>query len=249
MSQYRKNQWKEFRKSIIELDGYKCRQCGRREPDVILQVHHLKYIHGRKPWEYAFEECKTLCSGCHAQEHGIKKPQFGWEYVGQDDLGDLIGTCENCKTAIRHVFYIQHPNWPTLEVGTYCCDKLTDSKIASNLMDSLRSYEDRKERFINSKRWKLLEGIFKIKQSAIPIEIEQRHNLFFIKVVELPGRFSYNSLVDAKERVFEIFDSGEIFEVLKSRNITIPEVKKKKVKNLLLHDEIKLPSNHPALIC
>lgn len=32
-----------------------------------------------------------------------------------------------------------------LEVGTLCCDNLTDSREASNLMESVRRFESRKK--------------------------------------------------------------------------------------------------------
>ena len=74
---YQGDAWKSFRKDIIESDGFRCSQCGRNSFDVVLQVHHKKYIKGRKLWEYAGEDCITLCRGCHAMEHGIIMPNFG----------------------------------------------------------------------------------------------------------------------------------------------------------------------------
>ena len=53
MKLYRTKFWKEFRDSILELDGNKCSMCGKSGKDVVLQVHHTKYISGLKPWEYA----------------------------------------------------------------------------------------------------------------------------------------------------------------------------------------------------
>jgi 5-methylcytosine-specific restriction endonuclease McrA len=76
MSLYNDSKWKIFRDSVIELDGYKCSYCGRGSNETILQVHHKKYISGCKPWEYATEDCETVCKGCHASIHGIIQPQF-----------------------------------------------------------------------------------------------------------------------------------------------------------------------------
>lgn len=104
-------QWTEFRRSVIELDGGKCTMCGRLEDEVTLQVHHKRYITGRKPWEYGTKDCVTLCKGCHATEHGIIMPQHGWEYGGEEDLGDLSGICEKCGTSIRYVFIVYHEKW------------------------------------------------------------------------------------------------------------------------------------------
>ena len=91
--QYRKPSWKERCRQIIELDGGTCQVCGRKEPDVVLQVHHKKYIQGKKPWEYNQQDLITLCKGCHAREHNILSdaiPQSGWKYEGVDDLASYI---------------------------------------------------------------------------------------------------------------------------------------------------------------
>jgi len=102
--------WKEFRQSIIESDGHKCSICGANGDGVVLQVHHKKYISGRLPWDYASKDCMTLCRSCHASEHGIIRPKFNWQYLGDEDLGDLIGNCERCGTDIRYAFYVYHEN-------------------------------------------------------------------------------------------------------------------------------------------
>lgn len=231
MSLYKKSQWKEFRRNIIESDGNKCTTCGRSETEVTLQVHHKKYISGRKPWEYGSQDCITLCKGCHAAEHGIIMPKFGWEYIGDDDLGDLSGTCENCGASIRYVFLINHENWGTLEVGTYCCDNLTDTNIASNLMESLKSYEDRKERFLKSKRWKVEDNTLKIRQNLFDIEIRQFEKCCNLKIHNLQSNKAYESLNDAKCSAFEVIESGKLIEYLKEKNISFEESKTKKGKN------------------
>ncbi|OIN56385.1 HNH endonuclease [Arsenicibacter rosenii] len=219
MSLYRKNQWKEFRDEIIELDGNKCTKCGRHKNEVILQVHHKKYIKGRKPWEYPTEDCQTLCKGCHAAEHGLIKPQFGWEYIGDEDLEDLIGTCENCGSSVRYIFVIYHEKWGTIEVGTYCCDKLTDSTFASNLIESQTSFKGRKERFISSKRWKIRNGCFTIKQSHFEIEIREYCTFFYLKIHDLESTTPYESLNDAKSKAFDVIENGELIKFLQSKKI------------------------------
>lgn len=85
---YRNEEWLKFRKEVIELDGNRCAICGRSElEDIVLQVHHKNYVSGKLPWEYSYKDCETLCKGCHAREHGLICPNFGWEFVGEDDLG------------------------------------------------------------------------------------------------------------------------------------------------------------------
>lgn len=220
-SQYKNSLWIKFRESVIELDGFKCSECGRTRDEVTLQVHHLKYIIDRKPWEYATHECVTLCKSCHASEHGIIMPKFGWQHIGSEDLGDLIGTCDNCRSSLRYFFYIFHENWGTIGVGTHCCDILTDSKIASNLVESQRRYEERKKRFLISKRWKELYGVFKIKQGLFDIEIRENDSIYYIKINQLESKKRYKSIEDAKSKVFDIIESGELINYLKKHNIPI----------------------------
>ena len=51
---YQGEAWKSFRKDIIESDGFICSQCGRNSFDVILQVHHKKYIAAILPGPWRF---------------------------------------------------------------------------------------------------------------------------------------------------------------------------------------------------
>lgn len=58
MSSYKDSEWKTFRESVLQLDGYKCRQCGRGKDEVILQVHHKEYKPGLR-----FSTCSGACRG------------------------------------------------------------------------------------------------------------------------------------------------------------------------------------------
>jgi len=134
MKHYADRMWKLFRREVIEMDGGRCSQCGREQgQDTILQVHHRRYISGKMPWEYECNDCYTLCKGCHAMFHGKIRPSFGWECLGEHDLGDLTGNCEYCGTALRFEYFVQHPNWEPMTVGANCCDNLSNSCIAEIL--------------------------------------------------------------------------------------------------------------------
>jgi hypothetical protein len=232
MSSYKQIEWKIFRQSVIELDGYKCRQCGRGQSEVTLQVHHKEYKSGLKAWEYPTANCLTLCKGCHAQIHGIIQPTFGWEYIGDEDLGDLIGTCENrgCGSEIRYSFTVFHPNWGTLEVGTVCCDNLTDSEIASNLKESKLKFEGRRHRFLHSKRWTEKDGNHKLKQGLFEIEIFEIDNKFSLKINDKKSTIRHNSLTEAKSKVFEIIEDGQLMKFFKEKNYNFDNEKKQKKK-------------------
>lgn len=63
-----KKEWKEFRLVVLKTRGEKCEMCGARK---YLQIHHPKYIAGRKPWEYSVNEVAVLCGRCHRLVHNL----------------------------------------------------------------------------------------------------------------------------------------------------------------------------------
>ncbi|WP_444905433.1 HNH endonuclease [Microbulbifer sp. SSSA008] len=217
MNQYRKSEWRSFRDEIIELDGRACVVCSRTEDNgIVLQVHHKEYISGKLPWKYPYNLCETLCKGCHAAEHGIIPPKNGWEYGGDDDLGDLCGTCELCGSAIRYVFYVSHENWPTMEVGTVCCDNLTGTETAS----ALRRKEDRRAKFINSPRWKESGGELHIRQKKIDVIVFSCGAGYRLRMNGVSGKSKYLTAEEAKAKVFEFIDSGEAEDFFRIRSYT-----------------------------
>lgn len=219
MTPYDSKTWKSFRDEVISLDGEACSICGRTQKDgVVLQVHHKQYIRGFKPWEYPLELCATLCRGCHAAEHGKIPPKFGWEHIGYDDLGDLTGTCECCGNSIRYVFLVQHEKWGAMEVGEICCDNLTSTQVASNIMESKRRFADRLKRFISSVRWsELPSGIHHIIQDKIRIAIIPHNEVFKLRINGKLGKSEYTSILNAKKSVFELIESGVIREFLEKQ--------------------------------
>lgn len=205
----RNSRWQRFRAEVIELDGGVCCRCGQGEPDAVLQVHHKTYIKGRMPWDYPYDLCETLCRGCHAAEHGLIPPRIGWTYLGDQDLGDLCGTCEYCGNEIRYVFYIHHPHWEPLEVGTVCCDNLTGTELASNRIDSVQRYRGRLSRFLSSARWQSHHGRLSISQKNISVEILADISGFRIAMNGIIGRGLYGSLEEAKTTVFDVIENGQ----------------------------------------
>ena len=133
---YRNHEWIEFSQIIKDRDGNKCIKCLRNHTEVVLQVHHNTYYKDKKPWEYSFSDCITLCKGCHAREHNLTEPVSGWTLFSIDDLGDLDGICErkNCNRAIRYEHIAYHPKWGYKTVGSTCIEFLTEE-------DKFKSYQ------------------------------------------------------------------------------------------------------------
>lgn len=206
--EYRDHAWNVFRREVIELEGGVCRRCGRGEGEVVLQVHHQRYLPGLKPWEYAYRDCEAICKRCHAETHGRIVPKSGWEYHGQDDLGDLCGACEYCGSSLRYIFHIYHDGWGWLAVGTVCCDTLTKTDTASVYARLQRGREGRAERFVASPRWRCEKGVHKIVQKQFAVELQHRPGGYVIVINRTVGRQLFPQLVAAKRKVFAVIDSG-----------------------------------------
>lgn len=150
---YINEDWLAFSEKIKRRDGYKCLQCGRNPTEVTLQVHHEIYVVGKAPWEYALSDCRTLCKGCHAKEHGLIEPDKGWTLLSSDDLGGLDGTCERkgCGTDIRYAHLTYHPKWGYIVVGSTCIEHLTqeDRLLSSNVIHLYKNIS----KFVHSSKW------------------------------------------------------------------------------------------------
>lgn len=220
MNLYRHAEWVKFRNEVIKLHGGRCARCHRSADDgAILQVHHRNgYAPGRKPWDYGHTECEAMCKGCHAEEHGKIMPQSGWDLIGSDDLGDVMENCELCGTDIRYVYAITHPNWGSMAVGTDCCDRLTGTTDASEHHEHHTKIIDMRKRFVGSKRWKPLpNGDLYIRQKGIEVSIRVCGEKFIVLMDNAMGKSEYDTILDAKIRVFDSINSGEAVAYLARR--------------------------------
>lgn len=219
MQGYRTSDWKAFRQQVIALHDHVCVRCERGPEDgAVLQVHHKHYVTGRKPWDYPYEACEALCKGCHAAEHGKIPPKHGWEFHGFSDLGDLSGICDLCGTAYRYAFMVSHPNWIAMEVGEVCCDHLTSTDTATEFMEDRRRRADKKKRFVQSPRWSVSKnGVHRITQNTIEVEIRRESAGFRLKVAGVRGQRLYEELLEAKVRVFDFIESGKAEEFIAKR--------------------------------
>ena len=211
----RDSRWRTFRREVIELDGFACRRCGRVEGEITLSVHHTRYETGRVPWEYPVDTFETLCAGCHAREHGILPPAEGWSFLFDTDLEDLAGQCEYCGTQIRYVFSIHHPRWEMMDVGTVCCDRLTGTRYASELMEAI----ERRDRFIASPRWRdQRNGVQTIVQAGIDVAVVAVGTGFMVKMNRVRGRRLYPSVKEARAAAFDAIRTGAAAKFLASKS-------------------------------
>ena len=62
--------WQKKRLEVMQRDEFSCATCGNAA--ATLNVHHIKYRKGAKPWEYDADELQTLCENCHSRKHELE---------------------------------------------------------------------------------------------------------------------------------------------------------------------------------
>jgi hypothetical protein len=55
--------WQKKRLRILNRDKFRCQVCGSKTKT--LNIHHLVYKNGKKPWEYEDYHLLTVCQECH----------------------------------------------------------------------------------------------------------------------------------------------------------------------------------------
>lgn len=135
MSRYRdllqRPEWKAKSKAVKEAAGHRCQQCGAGG---VLQVHHPKYVTGRKPWEY--DDLIALCVSCHRAIHFSATGQSGQpadSLIGKyfysftdagktDQQGQVLGSCKD------DYYLVQLFSW--IDGGPTHCQLVYFSKMA-----------------------------------------------------------------------------------------------------------------------
>jgi hypothetical protein len=59
--------WQKFRLLRLQMADWRCESCC--SSDEKLNVHHIFYVPGRKPWDYLPETTSVLCDECHEAAH------------------------------------------------------------------------------------------------------------------------------------------------------------------------------------
>lgn len=232
-SEYRTTQWKNVREKILKRDGYKCKECGKSEPEVRLSVHHHVYYPEREIWNYPDEYLITLCRDCHAKIHGRAMPSKGWIWVGSDDLGDLIGTCDICPSSIRYEHYLFHENWGYITVGSVCAERLTEIDPILNKEKELRKIANSIKKYMKGEHWRTNKNGHFLDLKGYSISIWD--NLYNAKVIihyyrkiineetgniqkiciEIKGKNIYKNVDEAKFAILHSIFTGALSEYIK----------------------------------
>lgn len=73
--------WHTKRMVIINRDK-QCALCGSH---LNLQVHHTKYINGKRAWEYPNSTLVTLCGDCHQKVHQDPSHQLYPKFIKESE--------------------------------------------------------------------------------------------------------------------------------------------------------------------
>lgn len=71
--QYKSPEWQKKRLEALDSAEFRCQRCFDGESQ--LNVHHKRYIKGRKVWDYDKNELEVLCDSCHQTVH-VEKDRF-----------------------------------------------------------------------------------------------------------------------------------------------------------------------------
>lgn len=200
---YTKPEWKAYRANCLEKAGYACERCGKGET---LQVHHPKYLSGRKPWDYPIEFCEVLCRGCHAAEHGIIMPREGWTILESDYENNEPSEpvpCANCGIDVTWHVRIYHPEWGETIVGSTCGENLS----LGPEFTAMRSFRSRLRTFLCSPKWVETPGGLHISTQDGDVSVWDMPGGIRLEIDYQWGSMTFTDPEEAKIRAFKVLDN------------------------------------------
>lgn len=145
--------WQKKRLEIMQRDNFMCRHCGVTDKE--LQVHHLSYMNGVKPWDYSDAELVTLCKDCHTLSHRVDTPIiigkvyeyihgdftnymicYDVDYSGETTLIYLLGVDSGSGYDTMFVFHVIEDEFSRrcALIGDFFDDEYEDSYFQKSLM-------------------------------------------------------------------------------------------------------------------
>src|SRR5690348_12193625 len=94
-------------------------------------------------------------------DHGLWSkegvPQKGWVCIDRIDMEEQTHICEMCLHAeVRFVQVMSHPKYSgNLKCGKVCAGRMENEYAAEQREREMRSEADKRERWVNSPRWKM----------------------------------------------------------------------------------------------
>lgn len=242
MRDYRSPGWQAVKARMIEMAEGRCERCGKSRADgAVLQVHHHKYRPGARVWEYGIEELEVVCKGCHAVEHGIIRPWWGWAEDSVENLWPDTQDCDVCGTTIQHVHSISRPGWGSLEVGSDCAERMCSDGRSEPEDLEIRRRVARRRTFLASPRWQVEDRRHTIVQKSIEIELCESGGEWRIRVLDQLGKRSWPDALSARSGLFTLIDDGKLYEWVQR------QLGRRVARSLLNGERRKRPDARPTV--
>lgn len=130
--QYRSPLWQKKRLEAMEAQNFTCQCCGDNESQ--LQVHHKRYIKGRKIWDYDLSLLSVLCDTCHENAHIDKSLLL--EVIDPIPEDRLIEAASLLAGYFYHTHETEDISDRVYEVGSpYCFEVGVLARTLSNSMN------------------------------------------------------------------------------------------------------------------
>lgn len=132
--QYRDPRWQRKRLEAMEAAEWKCQRCW--DSEMTLNVHHKRYVKGRKVWEYTVPELAVLCEPCHSETHAeldVIKALLAGTTVSLDTVAGLIAGYLDANNFLHHPLGVEVPlDGFELGVTAACLEWMSavDGKVA-----------------------------------------------------------------------------------------------------------------------
>lgn len=117
--------WQKKRLEVMQRDGFRCQHCLSNKKE--LQVHHIVYRKGAKPWEYDNKDLITLCKQCHELETEEKKRSYE-EFMELKSAFESKGYSYELLNSVLYRLYTALENYDSDNdlKDTKACDFLED---------------------------------------------------------------------------------------------------------------------------
>ena len=98
--------WQKKRLSILNRDGWRCRDCG--DGSKTLHIHHCHYAKGA-PWDTPDDLLLTLCASCHEYRQPLEdeaRQLFAVICANCPDINGLVGSMRHLSIQKRPTLFL-----------------------------------------------------------------------------------------------------------------------------------------------
>ena len=120
--------WQRKRLEVMQRDGFRCLDCD--DDAKTLNVHHIRYRRGKKPWEYDDGDLETLCEDCHERQTDLKDRLEA--LLDPGNIEEVIGFASGLRLLCRCVDAVSVESYEEAVgfVAAYGTDESADQLVA-----------------------------------------------------------------------------------------------------------------------